>query len=182
MAGCGDDATDRLNAAVHTFADALNKGDAQAAAAVTSDSAQASDTLGKLFDSLGKNAHFEVSDGRSQGQRRDAAPRRHMEIRQGRPQPVDLHHYRQREPERRRVEDPMGSGDRRARPRHRPAVVQHADPRPRRPGAGPHRRGAVDPAGRHAGQRVSRRRRECRCGTAQSDRRRVSPRSRCSRS
>jgi len=61
MAGCGDDATDRLNATVHTFADALSKGDAQAAAAVTSDSAQASDTLGKLFDSLGKNAHFEVS-------------------------------------------------------------------------------------------------------------------------
>ena len=33
----------------------------QAAAAVTTDPAQASDTLGKLFDSLGKNAHFEVS-------------------------------------------------------------------------------------------------------------------------
>jgi NTF2-like N-terminal transpeptidase domain len=61
IAGCGDDATDRLNAAVHTFADALNNGDAQAAAAVTTDAAQASDTLGKLFDSLGRNAHFEVS-------------------------------------------------------------------------------------------------------------------------
>ena len=61
VAGCGDDAADRLNAAVHTFADALNKGDASAAAAVTSDPAQASDTLGKLFDSLGRNAHFEVS-------------------------------------------------------------------------------------------------------------------------
>jgi transpeptidase family protein/MecA-like transpeptidase family protein len=61
MAGCGDDATDRLNAAVHTFADALNKGDASAAAAVTTDPGQASDTLGKLFDSLGRNAHFEVS-------------------------------------------------------------------------------------------------------------------------
>ena len=61
MAGCGDDATDRLNTAVHTFADALNKGDAQAAAAVTTDPAQASDALGKLFDSLGKNTHFEVS-------------------------------------------------------------------------------------------------------------------------
>ena len=60
-AGCGDDATERLNATVHTFADALNKGDAQAAAAVTTDSAQASDTLGKLFDSLGRNAHFDVS-------------------------------------------------------------------------------------------------------------------------
>jgi hypothetical protein len=61
VAGCGDDATDRLNATVHTFADALNNADARAAAAVTTDAAQASDTLGKLFDSLGKNAHFEVS-------------------------------------------------------------------------------------------------------------------------
>jgi hypothetical protein len=61
VAGCGDDAADRLNAAVHTFADALNKGDASAAAAVTTDPTQASDTLGKLFDSLGKNAHVEVS-------------------------------------------------------------------------------------------------------------------------
>jgi hypothetical protein len=61
MAGCGDDAADRLNTTVHTFADALNKGDAWAAATVTTDPSQASDTLGKLFDSLGKNAHFEVS-------------------------------------------------------------------------------------------------------------------------
>jgi len=61
LAGCGDDAADRLNTAVHTFADALSKGDASAAAAVTTDPAQASDTLGKLFDSLGRNAHFEVS-------------------------------------------------------------------------------------------------------------------------
>jgi len=60
LAGCGNDATDRLNTAVHTFADALGKGDAQAAAAVTTDSAQASETLGKLFDSLGHNAHFDV--------------------------------------------------------------------------------------------------------------------------
>jgi hypothetical protein len=61
LAGCGDDATDRLNGAVHTFADALNNGDASAAAAVTTDPGQASDTLGKLFESLGPNAHFEVS-------------------------------------------------------------------------------------------------------------------------
>jgi hypothetical protein len=60
-AGCGDDATDRLNRAVHTFADALNKGDASAAAAVTTEPGQASDALGKLYESLGKNAHFEVS-------------------------------------------------------------------------------------------------------------------------
>ncbi len=61
VAGCGDKATDRLNGVVHTFADALSKGDSSAAAAVTTDPAQASDTLGKLFDSLGKNAHVEVS-------------------------------------------------------------------------------------------------------------------------
>jgi hypothetical protein len=61
VAGCGDDATDRLNGVVHTFADALNKGDASAAAAVTTDPGQASDALGKLYESLGKNAHFEVS-------------------------------------------------------------------------------------------------------------------------
>ncbi|HET7667096.1 MAG TPA: penicillin-binding transpeptidase domain-containing protein [Mycobacterium sp.] len=61
MAGCGDDAADRLDTTVHSFADALNKGDAQAAAAATTDPAQASDTLGKLFDSLGKNAHIDVS-------------------------------------------------------------------------------------------------------------------------
>jgi hypothetical protein len=57
-AGCGDDATDRLTNAVHKFADALSHGDASAAAAVTTDPASASDTLGKLFDSLGKNVHF----------------------------------------------------------------------------------------------------------------------------
>jgi hypothetical protein len=53
VAGCGDKAADRLNSLVHTFADALSKGDASAAAAATTDPAQASDTLGKLFDSLG---------------------------------------------------------------------------------------------------------------------------------
>ncbi|MDT5209493.1 MAG: hypothetical protein QOF67_1908 [Mycobacterium sp.] len=61
VAGCGDKAADRLNGVVHTFADALSKGDAPAAAAVMTDPAQASDTLGKLFDSLGSNAHVEVS-------------------------------------------------------------------------------------------------------------------------
>jgi Penicillin binding protein transpeptidase domain/NTF2-like N-terminal transpeptidase domain len=61
LAACGDDATDRLNATVHSFADALTKGDASAAAAVTTDQAAASDTLSKLFDSLGKNAHVEVA-------------------------------------------------------------------------------------------------------------------------
>jgi hypothetical protein len=61
VVGCGDKAADRLNGVVHTFADALSKGDSSAAAAVTTDPAQASDALGKLFDSLGKNAHVEVS-------------------------------------------------------------------------------------------------------------------------
>jgi hypothetical protein len=61
LAACGDEAADRLNTTVHAFADALNKGDAQAAAALTTDPAQASDTLGKLFDSLGRSAHVDVS-------------------------------------------------------------------------------------------------------------------------
>ncbi|WP_416367325.1 penicillin-binding transpeptidase domain-containing protein [Nocardia terpenica] len=61
LAACsGDKAADRLNGTVHTFADALNRDDPTAAAAVTSDPAQAADTLGKLYDSLGKNVHFEV--------------------------------------------------------------------------------------------------------------------------
>jgi hypothetical protein len=59
VSGCSD-AEDRLNSTVHTFADALNNGDAAAAAAVTTDQAAASDTLGKLFESLGKNVQFEV--------------------------------------------------------------------------------------------------------------------------
>jgi Penicillin binding protein transpeptidase domain/NTF2-like N-terminal transpeptidase domain len=59
LAGCSD-AGDRLNSAVQAFADALSRGDAPAAAAVTSDPAKGSDTIGKLFDSLGKDVHFEV--------------------------------------------------------------------------------------------------------------------------
>jgi hypothetical protein len=58
-AGCSD-AEDRLNAAVRQFADALSRGDAAAAAALTTDTARASDTLTKLFDSLGKNLRVEV--------------------------------------------------------------------------------------------------------------------------
>ena len=60
-AGCGDAAAGRLDTTVHRFADALSKGDAQAAAAMTTDPAQAAATLGKLFDSLGKSGHFDVS-------------------------------------------------------------------------------------------------------------------------
>jgi Penicillin binding protein transpeptidase domain/NTF2-like N-terminal transpeptidase domain len=59
VSACSD-AEDRLNSAVHTFAGALSKGDASAAAAVTTDSAQATDTLGKLFESLGKDLRVEV--------------------------------------------------------------------------------------------------------------------------
>ncbi|MCM6773242.1 penicillin-binding transpeptidase domain-containing protein [Nocardia sp. CDC159] len=61
MAACsGDKATDRLNSTLHTFADALGREDPAAAAAVTSDPAQATGTLGKLFDSLGKDVRVEV--------------------------------------------------------------------------------------------------------------------------
>lgn len=61
LAACsGDKSADRLNSTVHTFADALNRDDIPAAAAVTSDPAQASGVLGPLYDSLGKDVHFEV--------------------------------------------------------------------------------------------------------------------------
>lgn len=59
-AGCGDTSEDRLNSAVRQFAEALSAGDAAAAAALTTDTAQASDTLTKLFESLGKNLRVEV--------------------------------------------------------------------------------------------------------------------------
>ena len=60
LAGCGDQATDRLNGAVHAFADALNRDDVSTAASVTTDPAKASDSVGKLFDSLGKEVHVDV--------------------------------------------------------------------------------------------------------------------------
>jgi Penicillin binding protein transpeptidase domain/NTF2-like N-terminal transpeptidase domain len=60
VSGCSGEG-DRLSSTVHVFADALNKGDASAAAAVTTDQAAASDTLGKLFDSLGKDVNFDVA-------------------------------------------------------------------------------------------------------------------------
>ncbi|WP_280317566.1 penicillin-binding transpeptidase domain-containing protein [Nocardia wallacei] len=61
LAACsGNKSTDRLNTTVHTFADALNRDDIPAAAAVTSDPAAASGVLGPLYDSLGKDVHFEV--------------------------------------------------------------------------------------------------------------------------
>jgi hypothetical protein len=60
VSGCTD-AEDRLNSTVHAFADALNKDDVSAAAAVTTDPAKASDAVGKVFDNLGKEVHVEVA-------------------------------------------------------------------------------------------------------------------------
>ena len=59
VAGCSD-TEDRLTSTVRQFAEALSKGDAAAAAALTTDSAQASDTLTKLFASLGNNLRMDV--------------------------------------------------------------------------------------------------------------------------
>ncbi|MBB5917871.1 hypothetical protein BJY24_006783 [Nocardia transvalensis] len=61
LAACsGDTSADRLDTAVHTFADALNRDDIPAAAAVTTDPARASGTLGPLFENLGKDVRFDV--------------------------------------------------------------------------------------------------------------------------
>ena len=57
LAGCSD-AEDRLDATVHSFAEALSRGDADAAADLTSDPAAASATLGELFASLGSDVTF----------------------------------------------------------------------------------------------------------------------------
>ncbi|KRD19581.1 penicillin-binding protein [Mycobacterium sp. Root265] len=59
LAGCSD-AEDRLNNTVNGFADALNRADVPAAAALTTDPASA-DVLGKLYANLGKDVRFEVS-------------------------------------------------------------------------------------------------------------------------
>lgn len=60
LAGCSD-TEDRLNAVVNGFAEALNRADPPAAAALTTDQASA-DVLGKLYASLGKDVRFEVSE------------------------------------------------------------------------------------------------------------------------
>ncbi len=57
LAGCSD-AEDRLDATVRSFAEALSRGDADAAADLTSDPAAASATLGELFASLGSDVTF----------------------------------------------------------------------------------------------------------------------------
>ncbi|AHH17229.1 cell division protein FtsI/penicillin-binding protein 2 [Nocardia nova SH22a] len=64
----GDSSADRLDTSVHGFADALTRGDATAAAAATSDPAQATATLTALFDSLGKKVRSEVKSVDRSGQ------------------------------------------------------------------------------------------------------------------
>lgn len=63
LAGCSD-AEDRLTSTVQGFADALSRGDVPAAAALTNEQSSASDTLGKLYASLGKDVRFDVSTTR----------------------------------------------------------------------------------------------------------------------
>lgn len=65
LAGCSD-SEDRLNTTVSGFADALSRGDVEAAAALTSDEVAASDALGPLFTSLGKDVRFDVSQTQRQ--------------------------------------------------------------------------------------------------------------------
>ncbi|MGV9832835.1 penicillin-binding transpeptidase domain-containing protein [Nocardia niigatensis] len=57
----GSDATSGLSKTVDRFTDALNRDDVQAAAGATSDPAQAAAALAPLYDSLGKQVHFEAS-------------------------------------------------------------------------------------------------------------------------
>ncbi|MCV7153490.1 penicillin-binding transpeptidase domain-containing protein [Mycolicibacterium pyrenivorans] len=59
LAGCSDSG-DRLTATVRSFADALSRGDAAAAAALTTDEAAATETLGDLFASLGTDVRVDV--------------------------------------------------------------------------------------------------------------------------
>lgn len=63
LAGCAD-AEDRLNTTLAGFADALNRGAAAAAAALTSEQAAATGTLDGLYASLGTDVRFEVSQVR----------------------------------------------------------------------------------------------------------------------
>ncbi|XJF14030.1 penicillin-binding transpeptidase domain-containing protein [Mycobacterium sp. AMU20-3851] len=63
LAGCSD-TEDRLNTALQGFVDALNRGDAAAAAALTGEPDAATGTLDELYASLGKDVRFEVSEVR----------------------------------------------------------------------------------------------------------------------
>lgn len=60
VSGCSD-AEDRLTVTVQGFVEALTRGDAQAAAAFTSDQPAATDVLSSLYASLGKDVQFAVS-------------------------------------------------------------------------------------------------------------------------
>ena len=177
LAGCSD-SEDRLNATVHAFADALSRADPAAAAALTTDGSAASEVLGTLFDSLGKDVHVEAGRDRRKGRRRDVHARRHLEVRPGETHRMDLLHRRRCGGRRRRLEDPVECGDRRSRIGRRAAVLQHAGPATRGPGPGPHRSGTAHPACGHPGRRSAGCRSECRCRTGQSDRHRASPRNR----
>ncbi|MGE2737181.1 penicillin-binding transpeptidase domain-containing protein [Mycolicibacterium vaccae] len=59
LAGCSG-TQDRLDSAVAEFADALGRGDAPAAAALTDEETAATDTLSQLFSSLGTDVRFGV--------------------------------------------------------------------------------------------------------------------------
>ncbi|HEY9265203.1 MAG TPA: hypothetical protein VIQ11_11405, partial [Mycobacterium sp.] len=59
LAGCSDSG-DRLSATVRSFADALSRGDAAAAAALTTDESAAAETLGALFASLGTEVRVDA--------------------------------------------------------------------------------------------------------------------------
>lgn len=59
LSGCAN-AQDRLTDTVNAFAEALSRGDASAAAALTTDPTQASGTLAELFASLGTDVHVET--------------------------------------------------------------------------------------------------------------------------
>lgn len=63
LAGCSD-SQDKLDATVADFAGALSRGDAAASAAITDDETAASDTLTKLFASLGTDVRFDVRSTR----------------------------------------------------------------------------------------------------------------------
>ncbi len=90
LTGCSD-AEDRLNSTVHDFADALSRGDAPAAAALTSDEPAAAETLGALFASLGKDVRFDVTGYPARGERGDVHVGSHVEVRTREAHRVDLH-------------------------------------------------------------------------------------------
>ncbi|MGE0215219.1 penicillin-binding transpeptidase domain-containing protein [Mycolicibacterium sp.] len=61
LAGCSD-SRDRLDSALYSFADALSRADAAAAAALTTDAPVAAEALTNLFESLGGDVHVDVGE------------------------------------------------------------------------------------------------------------------------